>query len=154
KQVEGPEPPGHHFYAKEHVLPFGYWLDEQEWVPVVHIGPERRDGERPDPFDPPASGPHYAEYAASCNYCHTTFPLGDLLARRPQQMGEHAPRALHWSVRKYLESAHPAEMKAIADTPPQEGGRNPLADWDAPRYAVTLGVSCEACHLGARRHAE
>jgi predicted CXXCH cytochrome family protein len=154
KQVEGPEPAGHHFYAKEHVLPFGYWLDEQEWVPVVHIGPERRDGERPDAFDPPASGLHYAEYAASCNYCHTTFPLGDLLARRPQQMGEHAPRTLHWSVRKYLESAHPAEMKAIAETPPQGGGRNPLADWDAPHYAVALGVSCEACHLGSRRHAE
>jgi predicted CXXCH cytochrome family protein len=29
-----------------------------------------------------------------------------------------------------------------------------MADWDAPRYAVTLGVSCEACHLGSKAHVE
>jgi hypothetical protein len=154
KLLEGPEPPGHHFYAKEHVLPFGYWLDEKEWVPVVHIGPESRDEDRPDPFDPPAAGRHYAEYAASCNYCHTTFPLGDLLSRRPRQMGEHAPVTLHWSVRKYLESAHPAEMQSVIAAPPEESERNPMAAWEAPRYAATLGVSCEACHLGSKRHVE
>jgi predicted CXXCH cytochrome family protein len=154
KQIEGPEPAEHHFYHKDHVLPFGYWLDEKEWVPTVHIGPESRDGERPDPFDPPASGQHYAEYAASCNYCHTTFPLGDLLGRRPQQMGQHAPRDLHWSVRKYLAAARPAEMQAIAEHPPRDGESNPMASWDAPHYAVTLGVSCEACHLGSKQHAD
>jgi predicted CXXCH cytochrome family protein len=154
KQTEGPEPAGHHFYAKDHVLPFGYWLDEKEWVPTVHIGPERRDGQRPDPFDPPASGQYYAEYAVGCNSCHTTFPLGDLMARKAQQVGDHAPRSLHWSVRKYLESAHPAEAKAIGESPPHDAARNALADWDAPHYAVTLGVSCESCHLGGRRHVE
>jgi predicted CXXCH cytochrome family protein len=29
-----------------------------------------------------------------------------------------------------------------------------MAAWEAPRYAVTLGVSCEACHLGCREHVE
>jgi predicted CXXCH cytochrome family protein len=153
QEVEGPEPAGHAFRTKEHVLPFGYWLDEQEWVPTVHIGPERRDAERPDPFDPPAAGSHYAEYATSCNYCHTTFPLGDLMSRRPQQIGEHAPVMLHWSVRKYLESAHPAEMKAIGPAPTDRGA-NPMAGWEASHYAVTLGVSCEACHLGCKKHVE
>ena len=88
KQTEGPEPPEHHFYHKDHVLPFGYWLAKKEWVPVVHIGPEKPDDLRPDPYRPPDRGLHYAEYAASCNYCHTTFALGDLMARRPEQLGE------------------------------------------------------------------
>lgn len=29
-----------------------------------------------------------------------------------------------------------------------------MHNWDAPHYAVTLGVSCEACHLGTRKHVE
>ncbi len=157
KQIEGPEPRSHHFYTKDHVLHFGYWLAQKEWIPIIHVGPEMPDGMRPDPFDPPESGRHYAEYAASCNYCHTTFPLADLFGRRPQQMGEYAPRTMHWSMRKYLEKAHPevidpmAELLARAD---REVVRNPMADWEASRHAATYGVSCEACHLGARVHVE
>lgn len=155
KQIEGPEPPSHHFYHKDHVLPFGYWLDRKEWVPVVHIGPELPDDERPDPFVPPEKGSHYAEYAVSCNYCHTTFPLGDLFARRPHQMGEHAPVSMHWSMKGYLNETHPAEYQEMSQMIARgSSSHNPMADWDAPRYAVTLGVSCEACHLGAKAHAE
>jgi predicted CXXCH cytochrome family protein len=152
KQVEGPEPARHHFYRKDHVLPFGYWLDEKEWGPVVHIGSEPPDGRRPDPFAPPEGGQYYAEYAASCNYCHTTFPLADMFARKPQQLGEHAPVGLHFSLRGYLESEHPEELRSAGGTVAWEG-KNPTAHWEAPRYAATLGVSCEACHLGAREHA-
>ena len=32
KQVDGPEPDGHKFYREDHVLPFGYWLEEREWA--------------------------------------------------------------------------------------------------------------------------
>ncbi len=156
KQVEGPEPSGHHFYHKDHVLPFGYWLDQKEWVPVVHIGPERPDANRPDAFAPPDHGPHYAEYAVGCNYCHTTFALGDLFGRRPQQMGEYAPAALHWSLRGYLKTARPAELPSLSRLVREESGprQNPMLGWEASRYAVTYGVSCEACHLGAREHVE
>jgi predicted CXXCH cytochrome family protein len=155
RQIEGPEPAQHHFYHKDHVLPFGWWLDEKEWVPVVHIGPEKPDEERPDPYAPPESGSHYAEYAVSCNYCHTTFPLGDLLGRRPHQMGEHVPLTLHWSVQPYLAAARPDDLQRMI-SPPRTGDsmQNPMADWDAAHYAATYGVSCEACHLGARTHVE
>lgn len=155
KQIEGPEPPSHHFYQKDHVLPFGYWLERKEWVPVVHIGPELPDESRADPFVPPEKGSYYAEYAVSCNYCHTTFPLGDLFARRPHQMGEHAPLTMHWSMKGYLNQAHPPVYEAMAGMIASgRASQNPMTDWDAPHYAVTLGVSCEACHLGAKIHAE
>jgi predicted CXXCH cytochrome family protein len=154
QQEEGPEPPDHHFYHKDHVLPFGYWLDQKEWVPVIHIGPERPDADRPDPFAPPDSGRHYAEYATSCNACHTTFPLGDMLGRRPHQVSEHVPAKLHWSVRPYLEKTRPEELPAVTRLANGITPENPMYAWDAPHYAATLGVSCEACHLGARAHVE
>jgi predicted CXXCH cytochrome family protein len=155
KQVEGPEPRTHPFYRNDHVLPFGYWLEQKEWVPVVHLGPEVPDGQRPDPFDPPDRGPYYAEYAASCNYCHTTFALGDLFGRRPHQVGSHAPRSLHWAVRPYLEEARPGlarKFTDLLDQGPGAGVENPMARWEASEYALNLGISCEACHLGGREH--
>jgi predicted CXXCH cytochrome family protein len=176
KEVQGPEPPGHRFYSKDHVLHFGYWLDRHEWVPIVHVGPELPDGERPDPFAPPDHGSHYAEYAVGCNSCHTTFPLADQFGRRPNLVGRHAPMHLHWSMRDYLAEAHPKIVPAMADLlnrggerssmggekldgdgagrglADRGGERSPMRDWEASKHAVTLGVSCEACHLGAREH--
>jgi predicted CXXCH cytochrome family protein len=157
KQIDGPEPGGHHFYSADHVLQFGWWLDRREWVPTVHIGTEMPDGNRPDPFAPPDTGRHYAEYAVSCNYCHTTFPLADLFGRRPHQIGEYAPLAMHWSMRRYLDKAHPEAIEPILtflDHADREAVQSPMANWEASRYAVTHGVSCEACHLGGREHVE
>jgi predicted CXXCH cytochrome family protein len=155
KQEEGPEPAGHHFYTRDHVLPFGYWLSQHEWVPVVHIGSEVPDEQRPDPYAPPDQGMYYADYAASCNSCHTTFALGDLLSRKVRQVGAHAPEPLHWSLRDYLEETHPEMVPVVAAELGRPGvPANPLSGWEAPRYAVTLGVSCEACHLGGKAHVE
>jgi predicted CXXCH cytochrome family protein len=155
KQIEGPEPKGHRFYTKDHLLQLGYWLDQKEWVPVVHIGPEKSDEERPDPFKPPDNGHYYAEYATSCNTCHTTFPLADLFGRRTQQMGSYAPLPMHWSMRPYIEEAHPDMLTSMTNMSARgKDAPNPMNDWDAPTHAVTLGVSCEACHLGAKAHVQ
>jgi predicted CXXCH cytochrome family protein len=154
RQVEGPEPPGHPFYHKDHVLQFGYWLDQKEWVPIVHVGPEEPDAVRPDPFAPPEGGVHYAEYASSCNYCHTTFPLGDMFGRRATLMGAHAPKAMHWQMEDYLAETHPDELPRMTETLRGKAVQNPMVFWEASKYAATLGVSCEACHLGAREHVE
>lgn len=156
---EGPEPADHPFYHEDHVLPFGYWLDAREWVPIVHVGDEPPDGLRFDPFDPPASGPTYAVYSQSCNSCHTTFPLGDLMLRVPEKIGKHAPHPLHFSVPEYLAEAHPSLWSSAANGERLSGEAfeeilGAMRRLDAREHAVTLGVSCEACHLGARAHAE
>ena len=70
-------------------------------------------------------------------------------------MGEHAPINMNWSMKGYLEKTHPAEYQEMAQMMARGSkSQNPMADWEAPRYAVTLGVSCEACHLGAKAHAD
>src|SRR5262249_31757256 len=174
RQIEGPEPKSHHFYSKDHVLPFGYWISAKQWVPTVHIGPELPDEERPDSFSPPDQAPFYAEYAAGCNFCHTTFPLADMFARSAHRMGEHSPLPMHWSLRSYVEQSRPelvnlisslldkrAEMLNLSEADSGPTGmmdrslvRNPMTDWEASKYGVSFGVSCEACHLGGREHIE
>lgn len=157
KQTEGPEPRDHLFYHQDHVLFFGYWLEQRQWVPIVHVGPELPDGERPDPFDPPTSQPFLARYSSRCNFCHTTFPLGDMLARNPSRMARHVPVPLHFSLGHYLDQNQSGIVDFLQS--PAEASdqdilqvRQELVKLEAPQYAATLGVSCEACHLGGREH--
>ncbi len=148
RQAVEPGPEGRPASGQEVVLPFGYWLDRRLWVPIVHVGPETPDADRLDPFDPPDQGPYHAVYATSCNFCHTTFAMGDMLARRPDLIGQNAPAPLHVSMRPYLAQTHPDVLPALASK------RNPMYEWAAAEHAVTLGVSCEACHLGGREHVQ
>ena len=37
KLLDGPEPDEHRAYHVDHVLPFGYCLEEGQWVPTVHV---------------------------------------------------------------------------------------------------------------------
>ncbi len=150
------------YYATDHLLPFGYWLDRREWVPVVHVLNEVPDGERIDPYDLtgiPVDGENYVGYHFGCNYCHTTFPLGDMLIRNPALIGRHAPVGLHWGISDYLSEAHPDLWESDRDPsalPQQEmlDLMSSIVLFEAPEHAVTLGVSCEACHLGARARQE
>ena len=143
-----------------HVLPFGYWLDRQEWIPVVHVGRERPDGQRDDPFvlpTKPQAGVHFIPYASNCNMCHTTFPLADDFSRKPQQIAKHTPVKLHWHLAGYLRQEHPEVWGTLGnpwEVPNQQMMTLPesLMGYEADEHAVTLGISCEACHLGCQQH--
>jgi predicted CXXCH cytochrome family protein len=159
RQVSGPESRDHKYFTEEHVLPFGYWLDHEEWVPVVHIGSELPDGERPDPF---AVGKdareQFARYASRCNSCHTTFPLGDMMIRDPFLIGRHAPSVLNLLTSAYVAENH-SELwdgsKPTVEFSDQSLGElsNTMRQFKAADHDVTLGVTCESCHLGAAEHA-
>ena len=144
------------------MLPFGYWLERKQWIPVVHVGSERPDGLRDDPFAPPPNprtGVDFTPYAANCNMCHTTFPLADDLTRKPHQLAKHAPERLHWDMGSHFRENHPELWDA--DKQPWEVtdqgiDRIPeaLMKYEAAEHAVTQGVSCEACHLGCKEPVE
>jgi predicted CXXCH cytochrome family protein len=158
KLLEGPEPDGHRAYVIDQVLPFGYWLDRQEWVPVVHVGlGETPDGEREDPFAPHALDVSFSPYY-ECNSCHTTFALGDELARNFWALGRHAPVPLHWSLPDYLGGVRDDLLipgKRPAEYTDQEVQQLlvGMQMFAAPEHAVKLGVTCESCHLGCQQHA-
>ncbi|MEO2014656.1 MAG: hypothetical protein ABGZ53_09810 [Fuerstiella sp.] len=159
RQLEGPEPDSHDFYKTDHVLPFGYWLDAEEWVPVVHVGDEGElpDGIRADPFA--MNTIEFHPYATRCNYCHTTFPLGDMFIRDAALVSEYAPAPVHFSMPGYLAESHPSVWDGTKY--PSDLTDNAVAhvvqevhDFEAPGHAVTLGISCEACHLGSKEHVQ
>ena len=173
KILTGPVPEDHPFRHRNHVLPFGYWLERGEWVPTVHIGPERPDGERIDPFSLPEARDlepggaqedprvlaSYAFYATACNVCHTTFALGDSFTRKSNKVSSHLPRVLNWDLSAYLRQQHPELWPTGVHATDATAGQIQLLlqqvqEFEAPEHAVTLGVSCEACHLGARDHAQ
>ena len=158
RMLSGPEPPHHPLYTQECVLPFGYWLEEQQWVPVVHIDDELPDGQRLDPFSAASIAANLRPYAVQCNDCHTTFPLGDMLVRATHTIGRHAPQEMHFFTSAFLERAHPdiwngERSPAELTDPEMMAVMQSMIALEAPEHAVTLGVSCEACHLGAREHA-
>jgi hypothetical protein len=160
--IEGPFDEDHSYRTVNHVLPFGYWLQKKMWVPVVHVGGELRDLQRDDPFDlpaVPARGIDFIPYASNCSQCHTTFPMGDDLTRKPEVIARHVPQAFHWNMADYFREQHPelwGEIEHAADVSSEKIHWFPqqLMDYEASEHAVTLGVSCEACHLGSRAHAE
>lgn len=159
KQVVGPEPPEHAVYSLDHVMAFGYWLDYEQWVPIVHVGPEMPDGQRPDPYDPPFGSRFVSDYAANCNYCHTTFPLSEMLVRNTPLLGRHAPADLHWSLTSYLSAERPELVPpktnlAASTAAEMEKLFYRIRNVEATGNAVTLGISCEACHLGCKEHVQ
>jgi predicted CXXCH cytochrome family protein len=169
KLVQGPEAPDHEMYAVDHVLPFGYWFYEQQWVPIVHTHTVTHQGKlisedeladefKTDPFAPPSEEFPFVPYH-QCNQCHSTFPLGHLFLKVPEVIGRHAPKKVHFSMSGYLSEVLPETW------PP---GRDPIEmddssftqliisilEWEIPEQGVMFGIGCEACHMGAREHAE
>lgn len=158
KLRNGPEPETSPLYHVDHVLPFGYWMDEDSWVPVVHIDDELPDHLRLDPFDAKSIADNFRPYSTQCNYCHTTFTLGDMMVRATGKVGRHAPRELNFFTSSFLAEDHPeiwdgSRHPSTLTTPQMLNVMKQMVSLTAPEHAVTLGVSCEACHLGSRRHA-
>ncbi len=156
--VVGPEPASHPVRDIDHVLPFGYWIDQAEWVPIVHIDQEAPDSERVDPF----AGPATIQYDYSCSACHTTRPIGDWMLRTDGRLrlAQFSPRELSFWIAAYLKETHPdlvdrdrpasafslSEVRRVLDID--------INSLPAKGNTVVLGVSCEACHNGARKHVE
>lgn len=161
--IEGPSPNDPEMYRQDHVLPFGYWLDHKMWVPIVHVGHELpdEDGRVTGLSESLKTDRDHLDltYAERCNHCHTTFPLADSMVRTPPLAGNFSPVRLHVSMSELLSKQHPQIWDG--SKPVSEASRESVNEMilaarhlEAPDHAVTLGISCEACHLGGRAHAE
>ena len=154
----GPEPRGHVLFKEEHVLPFGYWLSAKQWIPTVHVREEFPDGKRLDPYDIPSTGhPNYAKYSRHCAQCHTTIPFGDRLLSNAELVGRHSPFQISLFLSGYLGEAHPElwdpRRRAVELSDNQLFALTEhFQDFKTPERIVTRGISCEACHLGAKQH--
>ena len=152
---EGPDAPDHPARGVEHVLPIGWWIDRREWVPVVHIDDEGPDGTRWDPFATVST----VGYDSSCSACHTTPTMGDWMLNPAGMLrfGFHSHVPVTFDAREYLREAHPGLAARIFSGPRTTREQRmdavvQMRDQDARQHAVSLGISCEGCHLGSREH--
>ncbi len=96
----------------------------------------RRAGWYPQPyFDPwldETTFDAFAEvvdpWATRCPWCHSTYPLAQRIAR--------ASRGVGHGLEQFFESADSPDERLNVD------------------QQITVGISCESCHLGGRAHAE
>ncbi len=160
RQIDGPAPADQPTDPQrlDHVLPLGYWIEPGEWVPIVNVAQEEApDGQRMDPFDTDSYQTNFAHYADACDQCHTTSPLGDLLSGNANQLAREVPVNIQWAVSNYLEEERPNWLPLRHRSLPDEQAVELLNSLDAipaSEHVVTLGISCESCHLGCREHAE
>lgn len=152
---DGPEPGDHKSRSVEQVLPLGWWIDREEWIPVVNVDKEGPDGTR---WDAMADVSDIA-YDQSCSVCHTTPTTGDWLLNPNGIMrtGYHAPAKVDFDVRGYLQENHPDLVTAHLSGPPAGDAERKaivshIQSQNVRQTAVNLGISCENCHNGSAEH--
>ncbi|MCB9563722.1 MAG: ammonia-forming cytochrome c nitrite reductase subunit c552 [Kofleriaceae bacterium] len=146
--VDGPAAATDGRAATEIRLPFGWWVRRAAWYPQPYFD-AWFDAEYDDAgvatFD--AFAPDPTPWASRCAWCHNTYPFEIKLARAaaggavghgPQQLVEVVPGAAGAG------DGFGAELDPVAL------GRDNLLPVDR---LVTIGISCESCHLGGRAHA-
>ncbi len=155
-QTAGPEPAEDPRYHEPHVLPFGYWMTKQKWVPTVHIREERADDED-NPTHNPYEDFYFRNYDDHCARCHTTLPIGDWLVRTPENAGHYSPYVFNLDLTGYLKRQ---PRPGIPTQAPDELSNTELnqlvmglTNNRPPARILHLGIVCEACHNGGKQHA-
>ena len=155
--IEGESPDQEAQRRVDHVLPFGYWIDKKEWVPTVHVEKlEDKDQVPGDPYD----NYQFSPYDRLCSECHTTLPAGDWLVRQGIIRGQkYSPRSVSFDLQGYLKDKwgadNPTDLARLM--PPDQSIATLMSEFSfmkAETNAVSLGITCEACHLGCRQHVE
>jgi hypothetical protein len=156
RMIDSTQPISNEKRTIDHVLPFGYWIDHQEWVPTVHVSSSDRNAEL---SDDPYNQSKVVDYDWSCSDCHATWAYGDWVTRSGGSLRtkSYSPRTFDFAMREYVQGSHP-ELNAVSK-PFQNYTRkevvtfaDSLNNLPAPTKAVNLGISCEACHNGCKEH--
>lgn len=150
-QTAGPEPADDRVYTTEHKLPFGYWFRLKRWLPVDDFDVTDDNDETLRDGVPVVRGvdrpPGFVTLSRSCLHCHNTYPEAYRLYRpRLNGLWDARVEAQFGALRSLLAS------RVAVD--PNEDDFAAVADrLDSVKDLVTVGISCESCHLGGREHA-
>ena len=141
----------------EGLLPFGYWIDVGEWVPTVHV---LRNFDTDESEIDPFSDWRFLSYDTACAECHTTWAFGDWIIRNAgaSRFTDYTPYQVDVHLGKLMQTHHPDRVPAdppLAHHSYQDIEKIILRERKNPRTEerLSLGVTCENCHLGAAEHA-
>ncbi|MGB0582247.1 MAG: hypothetical protein ACPGVU_21340, partial [Limisphaerales bacterium] len=141
----------------EGVLPFGYWIDAGDWVPTVHV---LRDFDTDEAEVDPFSDWRFLSYDTACSECHTTWAFGDWMIRNAgaTRFTDYTPHDVDVHLGKLMQAHHPDRVPS--DLPLENYSyadieKVILKERQRPQTSerLSLGVTCESCHLGAAEHA-
>jgi hypothetical protein len=146
-ETQGPEPASASVYKEEQKLPFGYWFKLKRWLPVSYfdpVGPETKPDGSPayDPYDSPRV--HF--WRQNCMLCHNTIPYLERLAL-PDGLDGFPEIEHQLAVQPLL-----ADLGKVIDLAPRADEPASVKLRIQPKNLLVLGVSCEACHFGAKEH--
>jgi hypothetical protein len=131
-------PVGKHRPDDEVVLPFGFWKAQRRWMPVTYFDSYGGSGREDDPV-----------LRSACAFCHNTVPyLYRLGVDAPQLTGFLPTDVIADPVGLRQELAKTVDLHDLRGFPPGIQSR-----LDLESQLVTVGISCESCHFGARAHA-
>jgi hypothetical protein len=135
------------------VLPVGFRMTQHLWAPTYSVQADNDSDATPDPFD--AFEP--SAYYDLCGKCHTTMPQGYRMLFDNSASQLNKP-PFHFELRPFLQET----LGEMVDAPPAQtpadvqqlnGLVREASQAYSPDRAAALGISCEACHLGGREHA-
>ncbi|WP_310820887.1 multiheme c-type cytochrome [Stratiformator vulcanicus] len=149
----------------ELVLPVGWQISKRRWLPVYDVfdfmdydDPEAVNG-KPNPFDTYVNFQPKAYYER-CGECHTTSPEAYRMLV-DTQAGEIGREWYHVSLKEHLADGIEPMFPGISAEAPRVTERDKLPGFIqtleqsySADHAVTLGISCEACHFGGREHVD
>jgi hypothetical protein len=134
-------------------LPFGWWPRRAGWYPQPYFDPWLGDEAS---FD--AYAPVREPWAERCPWCHSTYPFQLRIERAKAMNVGHGLEQLfaQGSGSSAFERSASETEKNAAPTrrpiPPPTPSPPPIQTL-ALGEQVTIGISCESCHLGGREHA-
>jgi hypothetical protein len=148
-QEFGPEKPDHALY-REHMIPFAWWITIARWLPKPFFDP---DGpEQLEDGIPLVEGIDHIKdvrpYNQMCMNCHNTYAYA---YRVFDPMFVGYPEATVAVTLGPLARALEPELKL---EPTVDSFKSLFLKLDPEKHLVSLGISCESCHLGGRQHAE
>ena len=136
------------------VLPVGYNLRKQQWVPATQVFASDDSDDTSDPYE----GFLPIRYYQQCAYCHTVVPQGYRTLWDSHSADLNKP-AFHFETLPFLRETLATMADGLVPEPPLTreslyGVIRRVVDSYGPERAVTLGISCEGCHYGGKAHAE
>lgn len=150
KQLSGPESLDDNVY-KEHMLPFAYGFRTKQWYPRQYFDADGDESlhhgvPKVEAMNGKASVRLYNE---ECMVCHNTMPytyriFNEKLVGFKDGVVAAAIVPLSEELRKEGLQVEPSAI----------GFQKVVRQLDPEKDLVTLGISCESCHLGGREHAE
>jgi Cytochrome c552 len=137
-QTEGPEIEADAVWSSEVKLPFGYWITRGRWLPVSYFDSDSLPDYEADGSNEVAMGRLLLlhRWERSCIFCHNTYPYDRRLRAGMQVLAGFPLDDLG------LELAQPNQ-------PPPPPERTLRAE-----DLISLGITCQSCHFGGRRHVE